>query len=87
MKSAVVLSLRAVRPTGTIADKTAEKVDEFIKNTLDERYKHVLETLRTYGDAIEKMVEALYEEETIEGAKVRETSQTTKKSAVCLVGS
>ena len=54
------------------SDKTAEKVDEFIKTTLDERYKHVLETLRTYGDAIEKMVEALYEEETIEGAKVRE---------------
>ena len=54
------------------SDKTAEKVDEFIKTTLDERYKHVFETLRTYGDAIEKMVEALYEEETIEGAKVRE---------------
>ena len=54
------------------SDKTAEKVDEFIKTTLDERYKHVLETLRTYGDAIEKMVEALYEEETIEGAKVRD---------------
>ena len=54
------------------SDKTAEKVDEFIKTTLDERYKHVLETLQTYGDAIEKMVEALYEEETIEGAKVRE---------------
>ena len=54
------------------SDKTAEKVDEFIKTTLDERYKHVLETLRTYDDAIEKMVEALYEEETIEGAKVRE---------------
>ena len=32
----------------------------------------MLETLRAYGDAIEKMVEALYEEETIEGAKVRE---------------
>lgn len=54
------------------SDKTAEKVDEFIKTTLDERYKHVLETLRTYVDAIEKMVEALYEEETIEGTKVRE---------------
>ncbi|MFC2428407.1 MAG: ATP-dependent zinc metalloprotease FtsH [Campylobacter sp.] len=54
------------------SDKTAEKVDEFIKTTLDERYKHVLETLRVYGDAIEKMVEALYEEETIEGAKVRD---------------
>ena len=54
------------------SDKTAEKVDDLIKTTLEERYKHVLETLRTYGDAIEKMVEALYEEETIEGAKVRE---------------
>ena len=32
----------------------------------------MLETLRIYGDAIEKMVEALYEEETIEGVKVRE---------------
>ena len=49
-----------------------EKIDEFIKNTLDERYKKVLETLRTYSDAIEKMVAALYEEETIEGVKVRE---------------
>jgi len=54
------------------SDKTAEKMDEFIKNTLDERYKNVLETLRTYSDAIEKMVAALYEEETIEGVKVRE---------------
>ena len=54
------------------SDKTAEKMDEFVKNTLDERYKNVLETLRTYSDAIEKMVGALYEEETIEGVKVRE---------------
>ncbi len=61
------------------SDKTAEKVDEFIKTTLDERYKHVLETLRTYGDAIEKMVEALYEEETIEGAKVREIISNYEK--------
>ncbi len=61
------------------SDKTAEKVDEFIKTTLDERYKHVLETLRTYGDAIEKMVEALYEEETIEGAKVREIIASYEK--------
>ena len=61
------------------SDKTAEKVDEFIKTTLDERYKHVLETLRTYDDAIEKMVEALYEEETIEGAKVREIIASYEK--------
>ncbi|MDO5046092.1 ATP-dependent zinc metalloprotease FtsH [Campylobacter sp.] len=53
------------------SDKMAEKVDEFVKNTLSERYNHVLDTLRTYEGAIEKMVEALYEEETIEGARVR----------------
>ncbi|MGP1485660.1 MAG: ATP-dependent zinc metalloprotease FtsH [Campylobacter sp.] len=54
------------------SDKTAERIDEFIKNTLDERYKHVINTLTIYSDAIEKMVAALYEEETIEGARVRE---------------
>lgn len=54
------------------SDKTAEALDEYVKNTLETRYKEVLATLRTYKGAIETMVEALYEEETIEGAKVRE---------------
>ncbi|QKG29828.1 ATP-dependent zinc metalloprotease FtsH [Campylobacter sp. RM16187] len=54
------------------SDKMAEKVDEFVKSTLEARYNEVLQTLRTYSGAIEKMVEALYEQETIEGAKVRE---------------
>ncbi|QKF91733.1 ATP-dependent zinc metalloprotease FtsH [Campylobacter sp. CCUG 57310] len=53
------------------SDKMAEKVDEFVKSTLENRYKEVLDTLRLYEGAIEKMVEALYEEETIEGARVR----------------
>lgn len=54
------------------SDKMAEALDDYVKKTLDERYKGVLDTLNVYKDAIETMVEALYEEETIEGEKVRE---------------
>lgn len=54
------------------SDKMAEALDDYVKATLDERYKGVLATLELYKDAIETMVEALYEEETIEGEKVRE---------------
>lgn len=54
------------------SDKMAEALDDYVKATLDERYKGVLKTLELYKGAIETMVEALYEEETIEGAKVRE---------------
>lgn len=54
------------------SDKMAEKVDEFVKTMLTERYNAVLDTLRTYSGAIEDMVAALYEEETIEGSRVRE---------------
>ncbi|MBZ7953616.1 ATP-dependent metallopeptidase FtsH/Yme1/Tma family protein [Campylobacter sp. W0018] len=54
------------------SEKTAESLDEYVKKTLDERYKDVKDTLNVYKGAIETMVAALYEEETIEGAKVRE---------------
>lgn len=54
------------------SEKTAEALDEYVKATLDERYKGVLATLKLYKDAIEMMVDALYEEETIEGEKVRQ---------------
>lgn len=54
------------------SDNMAQKVDEFVKNMLSERYNAVLDTLKTYSGAIEDMVVALYEEETIEGARVRE---------------
>lgn len=54
------------------SDKMAQDLDEYVKKTLDERYKGVLKTLKAYKGAIETMVDALYEEETIEGAKVRE---------------
>jgi len=54
------------------SDDMAKKLDDYVKQTLDERYKSVLETLQTYAGAIEEMVKALYENETIEGEKVRE---------------
>ncbi|MBE6430414.1 MULTISPECIES: ATP-dependent zinc metalloprotease FtsH [Campylobacter] len=53
------------------SDDMAQKLDEFVKNFLNERYEAVLSTLELYRGAIEKMVESLYEEETIEGDKVR----------------
>ena len=58
------------------SDKMAEKVDDFVKTMLAERYNAVLEALTTYGGAIENMVSALYEEETIEGKRVRDIIKT-----------
>jgi len=54
------------------SEKLQEEVDSFIKNTLEERYKHVKNTLKKYSSVIEKMVEELYEKEVIEGERVRE---------------
>jgi ATP-dependent metallopeptidase hflB len=58
------------------SDKMAEKVDDFVKTMLTERYNAVLEALTTYSGAIENMVSALYEEETIEGKRVRDIIKT-----------
>lgn len=54
------------------SDKMAEKLDNYVKDMLKERYEAVLTTLRGYEGAIENMVEALYEEEMIEGERVRQ---------------
>lgn len=54
------------------SDKMAEKLDNYVKELLDERYKAVINSLEIYSEAIENMVKTLYEEETIEGKKVRE---------------
>ena len=54
------------------SDKMAEKVDEFVKALLHERYTAVLGLLEIYKGDIENMVSAVYEEETIEGKRVRE---------------
>ena len=54
------------------SDEMAHKLDDYVKGFLDERYKVVVDTLETYRGAIEEMVLALSEDETIEGEKVRE---------------
>lgn len=54
------------------SDKMAEEVDGYVKNLLTERYISVLATLREYKGAIEDIVEALFEEENIEGVRVRD---------------
>lgn len=53
------------------SENTAQKLDEFVKNALDERYNAVLKTLSDYSGAIEKMVDSLYKTETITGEEVR----------------
>lgn len=54
------------------SEETAKKIDEYIKNFLKQRYELVKSTLEIYNGAIENMVKALYEKETIEAEVVRE---------------
>ena len=54
------------------SDDMARKLDDFVKDFLAQRFEAVVKTLELYRGAIENMVSALYETETIEGAKVRE---------------
>ncbi|WP_104686940.1 ATP-dependent zinc metalloprotease FtsH [Helicobacter felis] len=54
------------------SEKMAEEMDTFIKNLLEERYVHVKQTLSDYKDAIEVMVNELFEKEVITGERVRE---------------
>ncbi len=52
------------------SEQMAMKMDEHIKLTLQEHYELVLERLRLYKGAIEKMVELLYDRENITGEEV-----------------
>ena len=54
------------------SDDMAKKLDDFTKSFLAKRFAAVVSTLESYKGAIENMVKALYETETIEGAKVRQ---------------
>lgn len=54
------------------SEKIAEKMDEFIKKTLDDRYCAVKQILNDYRQAVENMVSELLEQEVIDGARVRE---------------
>ncbi len=57
--------------TREYSDKMAQDMDAFIKSSLDERYKAVLERLKEYDGAIEDMVKLLYKKENISGEEVR----------------
>ena len=57
------------------SEKMAEDMDTFIKVSLNEHYISVKARLEEYRDAIEKMVELLYEHENITGDQVREIIQ------------
>ena len=61
------------------SEKTAEAMDEFIKNALDEHYKNVKARLEEYRGAIENMVKLLYEKENITGEEVREIIRAFEK--------
>ncbi|MCK5294977.1 MAG: cell division protein FtsH, partial [Arcobacteraceae bacterium] len=54
------------------SDKLANELDEHIKNTLNTRYNHVLETLKDHKEAIETMTAELLELEVITGKRVQE---------------
>ena len=53
------------------SEKMAQDMDGFIKASLDEHYKNVIERLEEYRDAIEDMVALLYKKENITGEEVR----------------
>ncbi|MEA1983613.1 MAG: ATP-dependent zinc metalloprotease FtsH [Campylobacterota bacterium] len=62
------------------SDKMAENMDAFIKDSLDEHYKNVLQRLHEYRDAIEDMVALLYKKENITGEEVREIIKAFEES-------
>lgn len=60
-----------IQATREYSDKMAEAMDDFIKATLEDRYKEVVKRLKEYGDAIEEIVKLLYKKENITGEEVR----------------
>ncbi len=54
------------------SDEMAKNLDDYVKNTLNERYQAVLQSLRDNKDAIEQMTKELLEIEVITGERVRE---------------
>ena len=61
------------------SEKMSEDMDNYIRNTLNERYNYVKDTLREYSEAIEKMTAVLLDVEVIEGKKVREIIENYEK--------
>ncbi|MDD2697786.1 MAG: ATP-dependent zinc metalloprotease FtsH [Arcobacteraceae bacterium] len=61
------------------SDKLAENLDEHIKNTLAQRYEHVVQTLTDYKESVELITKELLDIEVISGARVQELIQQTGK--------
>ena len=54
------------------SDQMAHNLDEYIKTTLDKRYKAVLDELKKHNEAMEEMTAELLEIEVISGKRVQE---------------
>ena len=61
------------------SENIAQEMDAFIKKSLDEHYKDVKLRLEEYRQAIEDIVELLYEKENISGKQVREIIEKFEK--------
>lgn len=61
------------------SERMSEEMDQFIKNSLNDRYAAVKARLEEYRDAIEKIVELLYAKENISGDQVREIIEAYEK--------
>lgn len=57
-------------------------MDLFIKNPLEERYKHVKQTLSDYREAIEIMVKELFDKEVITVKGCVKSSANTKSPTI-----
>lgn len=62
------------------SEQTAQAMDHYIKNMLNERYIHVKNLLEIYKVAIEEMVKELFEKEVIDGIRVREIISNYEQS-------
>jgi len=62
------------------SEVTAQKIDEAIKQMLDDHYSSTKKTLVEYREAIENMTKILLEVEVIEGKKVREIIKVYEES-------
>lgn len=67
--------------TKDYSDKMAEKLDDHIKNTLQERYEIVKVRLEEYRGCIEMIVATLAEHETIDGELLRSLIETFETEA------
>ncbi|HIP12123.1 MAG TPA: ATP-dependent zinc metalloprotease FtsH [Arcobacter sp.] len=58
--------------TKDYSDKLASDLDEHIKSTLNDRYRHVLAAMNAHKESIENMTAELLEKEVISGKRVQE---------------